>query len=98
MDKEARQGLRRAGIQGHAEDNVKGFTEKLAEAADDVGRMTGSRSSAQKFIGGAAEVIRRSEESIRKQKRPDIYQKETNGGRGRMKIADYRRKYPGIVK
>lgn len=99
----ARDALRRGGVEGFANDKVKGFTDKLQEAAEDFGRMKDSTREERSFATGAAKVLRFSEETQRKLRRPDIYPEARLENRYPdpprkhvMTQEQYRKKYPGM--
>lgn len=83
-ERKARNALRKAGIEAEANDKVGGFTEKLAEAAEDVGRGTGRSSEVDKFVDVSARVIQESVETQAKIRRPDLHP-EYDRDRNRMK-------------
>jgi len=83
-DRKARNALRKAGIEAEANDKVAGFTDKLAEAAEDVGRGSGSSREVDKFVEASASVIQQSVETQAKMRRPDLHP-EYDRDRGRIR-------------
>ena len=98
-ERASREELRKSGVDSFVKDSkVPNFEDKLAEAADDVGTLTGSSQKAGNFIRQSVKVIRRSETAQRKLRRPDIYpRQEPTAPRTGSRI-NYSKKYPGLVK
>jgi hypothetical protein len=71
-ERRTRNKLEEKNVRGFANTTKKNFEDTLAEAADDVGRMTGSKEKAGQFIDDTVEVIAKSKLSQDRQRRPDL--------------------------
>lgn len=97
MERKAREALERHGAKEHSK-KAGDFEDKLAQAADDVGR-SGGRKEAEKFIDAASRIVGRSAQIDREMRRPDLHpQYDTDPNRrtvGQVGPSSKKYFYPG---
>jgi hypothetical protein len=73
LEKKAREALERHGAKDQAKKAGTDFDNTLAQAADDVGRISGKKEDAERFVENAARVLGKTAKKDREMRRPDLF-------------------------